>query len=90
MPIHILSVLKPPKKVLSTLHSLFANFMWSSGSESRHHWVSWDSMCMPLKEATGGKLGFRSLASTMEALHWLLAWHFIEGHSLWASFMRQK
>ncbi|XP_019224507.1 PREDICTED: uncharacterized protein LOC109206170 [Nicotiana attenuata] len=39
MPIHILSVLDPPKNIIDHLHKLFARFFWSTKEEGRsRHW----------------------------------------------------
>lgn len=45
----------------------------------------WTSLCKPFGE---GALGIKPLSSVMAAMHAKLAWSYIQGTSLWPSFMR--
>ncbi|XP_075109246.1 uncharacterized protein LOC142181032 [Nicotiana tabacum] len=88
MPMHLLSVVNPPKYVINRLHKLFAQFLWSStvGGTSRH-WASWNTLCMPVEE---GGIGFRSLHDVTKALFRKLSCNFRTKPSLWSSFVCQK
>ncbi|KAL9685243.1 hypothetical protein QQ045_022691 [Rhodiola kirilowii] len=79
--IHSMMVLPIPITILNRLTSLIANFLWDSGSSKRHHWKSWDDMCIP--KHCGG-LGIRNPKSVMLALHGKMAWSFLEQKTLWA------
>ncbi|XP_060182050.1 uncharacterized protein LOC132611675 [Lycium barbarum] len=47
MPIHLLSVIAPPKCVLHELHKLFAKYFWSNKEERKsRHWAAWTSSTM--------------------------------------------
>ncbi|XP_059295549.1 uncharacterized protein LOC132048883 [Lycium ferocissimum] len=88
MPVHLLSVLVPPKCVLNELHKIFARFFWSNkeGGRSRH-WIAWKDLCLPTKE---GGLGFKSLFDVSNALFAKLWWRFRTTNSLWANYMWNK
>ncbi|XP_019256289.1 PREDICTED: uncharacterized protein LOC109234676 [Nicotiana attenuata] len=88
MPVHMLSVLHPPKNVLEHLHKIFARFFWSTKEEGRsRHWASWQNLCLPKEE---GGLGFRSLHDVSRALFAKLWWIFRTTKSLWSNFMWNK
>lgn len=41
MPVYLLSVKNPPKKVIDQLHQIFARFLWGGvGGEKKKHWVA--------------------------------------------------
>lgn len=88
MPIYLMSVMCSPKGVVNRLHQIFANFFWgNSEAERRKHWVSWESLCYPMK----GGLGFRSLADVNRALMAKLWWKFrISVGTLWGTYMENK
>ncbi|XP_019225001.1 PREDICTED: uncharacterized protein LOC109206620 [Nicotiana attenuata] len=88
MPVHMLSILDPPKNILVHLHKLFARFFWSTKEEGRsRHWSSWQNLCLPKEE---GGLGFRSLNDVSKALFAKLWWKFRTTKSLWSNFMWNK
>ncbi|XP_075095079.1 uncharacterized protein LOC142173397 [Nicotiana tabacum] len=88
MPVHMLSVLDPPKNILEHLHKTFARFFWSTKEERRsRHWASWQKFCLPKEE---GGLGFRSLHDVSRALFAKLWWRFRTTKSLWSNFMWNK
>ncbi|XP_019241407.1 PREDICTED: uncharacterized protein LOC109221379, partial [Nicotiana attenuata] len=88
MPVHMLSVLHPPKNVLEHLLKIFARFFWSTKEEGRsRHWASWQNLCLPKEE---GGLGFRSLHDVSRALFAKLWWRFRTTISLWSNFMWNK
>ncbi|XP_019237890.1 PREDICTED: uncharacterized protein LOC109218028 [Nicotiana attenuata] len=88
MPVHMLSVLHPPKNVLEHLHKIFARLFWSTKEEGRSiHWASWQNLCLPKVE---GGLGFRSLHDVSRALFAKLWWRFRNTKSLWSNFMWNK
>ncbi|KAJ6844953.1 uncharacterized protein M6B38_288325 [Iris pallida] len=87
LPMHSLSMIKPPIKLLKRLDSIMANFLWNAKDKHRRHWIAWDKVCRTLDE---GGLGVRSLVQIMHALHAKRCWDFITGESLWAQFMYRK
>ncbi|KAJ6843370.1 uncharacterized protein M6B38_296285 [Iris pallida] len=87
LPIHSLSVIKAPMKLLKKLESIMANFLWNAKDNHRRHWIAWDKVCRTLDE---GGLGVRSLFQIMNALHAKRCWAFIKGESLWAQYMYRK
>lgn len=59
MPIHLLSVVDPPKYVLDDLQKIIDTLFQSNKEDKRsRHWSSWLTFCLPTQ---GGGLGFRSL-----------------------------
>ncbi|XP_075076692.1 putative mitochondrial protein AtMg00310 [Nicotiana tabacum] len=88
MPVHMLSVLHPPKNIPEHLRKIFVRFFWSTKEEGRsRHWASWQNLCLP-KEEWG--LGFRSLYDMSRALFAKLWWRFRTTKSLWPNFMWNK
>ncbi|XP_060200867.1 uncharacterized protein LOC132629156 [Lycium barbarum] len=88
MPLHLLSVVAPPKCVLNEIHKIFARFFWSNKEEGRsRHWVKWKDICLPITE---GGLGFKSLFDVSNALFAKLWWKFRTTNSLWAKYMWNK
>lgn len=87
IPVHTLAAIPIPKLFLSKLEKIFAQFLLSSAGEYRHHWLAWSTICKPYKE---GCLGIRPFGQVMSALHAKLAWSYMQGHSLWSTFMRSK
>ncbi|XP_059310607.1 uncharacterized protein LOC132061950 [Lycium ferocissimum] len=88
MPVHLLSVLAPPKCVLNELYKIFARYFWSNKAEGRsRHWIAWKDVCLPIQE---GGLGFKSLFDVSNALFAKLWWRFRTSNSLWANYMWNK
>lgn len=87
LPIHALSVLKHPRKLLQHLERSMAAFLWNSKERYRKRWISWNQICIPLAE---GGLGIRSLSQVMKALHAKRCWSLIKGESVWAQYMVRK
>lgn len=87
LPIHALSIIKPPKKLIQHLEKSMAAFLWNSKERHRKRWVSWSQICRPLAE---GGLGIRSLDQVMTALHAKRCWSVILGESAWAQYMVRK
>ncbi|KAL9679906.1 hypothetical protein QQ045_017777 [Rhodiola kirilowii] len=65
------------------MERLFANFIW----DGKHHWVSWDNICLPKNE---GGLGIRNLKGVKDALMGKVAWRYLLNESCWAKFSRNK
>lgn len=87
LPIHALSVIKPPNKLIHHLEKTMAAFLWNSKERHRKHWISWSIICRPMTE---GGLGIRSLSQVMTALHAKRCWSIIKGDSVWAHYMVRK
>ncbi|XP_060185616.1 uncharacterized protein LOC132615077 [Lycium barbarum] len=88
MPLHLLSVLAPPKCVLNEIHKIFARYFWINKEEGRNrHWVAWQNVCLPTQE---GGLGFKSLFDISNALFAKLWWIFRTSNTLWANYMWNK
>jgi hypothetical protein len=59
LPIYTLSFFKAPSGTISSIESLFINFFWWGGEDSRKtSWISWKSICLS-RENSG--LGVRQL-----------------------------
>ncbi|KAL0367744.1 UNVERIFIED_CONTAM: hypothetical protein Sradi_3664500 [Sesamum radiatum] len=57
MPIHLLSVTKPPKGVLDRIERMLNKFFWgSSDTMKRIHWSSWSRIGCPVAEGGEGSL----------------------------------
>lgn len=88
VPIHILSVLKPPSKNLQSIEKLFSQFFWGEhGGKGKKAWISWKKVTKPREE---GGLGIKALAEMMAALHTKLAWNVQTKDSLFAKFLKAK
>lgn len=87
LPIHALSVIKPPKKLIQHLEKSMRAFLWNSKGQHRKRWISWSHICRSMAE---GGLGIRSLTQVMTALHAKRCWSVIKGESVWAQYMVRK
>ncbi|XP_060195246.1 uncharacterized protein LOC132624493 [Lycium barbarum] len=88
IPIHLLSVIVPPKCVILEIHKMFAKFFWSNKEEGKcRHWSSWPNVFLP-KDECG--LGFRSIFDVSKSMFAKLWWKFRTGKSLWVNFMWNK
>ncbi|XP_042965908.1 uncharacterized protein LOC122299590 [Carya illinoinensis] len=88
IPVHLLSVLHTPKKVVSSLNRIMSNFFWGiSNGKQKRKWVAWKKVCMPTKE---GGLGLRKFEEVQSSLFMKLAWNLLSSDSLWANFFRKK
>lgn len=58
LPVHALSVIKPPNKLIQHLEKSMAAFLWNSKERHRKRWISWTQVCRPMDE---GGLGIRAL-----------------------------
>ncbi|KAL9685860.1 hypothetical protein QQ045_023314 [Rhodiola kirilowii] len=81
--IHTLSIIPVPKTCIESMERIFANFIW----DGKHHWVSWDNICLPKNE---GGLGIRNLKDVKNALMGKVAWRYLLNESCWAKFSRNK
>lgn len=58
-PIHLLSVVSPPKTVIKKIEKLAANFFWGMDqNKNKYHWASWQKLAYPQEE---GGIGFRAI-----------------------------
>ena len=65
MPIHLLTVIQPPKYVIHTIEKLFSDFLWENSEfGNKYHWRKWEDLCYPVEE---GELGFQSLNTLIYA-----------------------
>ncbi|KAL9670846.1 hypothetical protein QQ045_008405 [Rhodiola kirilowii] len=81
--IHTLAIIPVPKTCIESMERLFANFIW----DGKHHWVSWDNICLPKNE---GGLGIRNLKGVKDAMLGKVAWRFLLNESCWAKLSRNK
>lgn len=55
VPIHILSVLKPPAQVLKSIKRAFSHFPWGdSEGKAGKFWISWAMTTNPIEEGGWG------------------------------------
>ncbi|KAH6784357.1 hypothetical protein C2S52_009316 [Perilla frutescens var. hirtella] len=88
IPLHIFQVMEPPQGVLHQLKQMIARFFSSSVGEKRKmHWISWETICLPISE---GGLGIRRFGDLVTAFSWKLWWRFRARDSLWARYMWAK
>ncbi|KAL0439988.1 UNVERIFIED_CONTAM: hypothetical protein Slati_2481800 [Sesamum latifolium] len=88
MPIHLISVLKPPVGTIWRIERLFNKFFWgSSGTVKRLHWSSWHHIYRPVEE---GALGVRLLNYVVNSFSMKLWWRFRASSSLWSNFLERR
>ncbi|XP_042944790.1 uncharacterized protein LOC122278671 [Carya illinoinensis] len=88
IPVHLLSVLHAPKKVVFSLNRIMSNFFWgTSNGKQKRKWVAWQKVCMSTKE---GELGLRKFEEVQSSLFMKLAWNLLSCDSLWANFFTKK
>lgn len=88
IPLHVVAVSALPKSVITAIHrriSIF--FQGSSGGQSRHHWVSRQSLFQPVEV---GGLGIRHIHWLQEAYSYRLWWQYHSQDGLWQDYMRNK
>ncbi|CAM8943762.1 unnamed protein product [Rhodiola kirilowii] len=87
MAAHVLACLSTPTAVIDRISSLLSNFIWDSGGQSRHHWVSWSDIC---REKQAGGLGIRHLDAIRTGFQYKLAWQSMDPNSLWGRFVHSR
>lgn len=87
VPIHQLSILHPPNRVIDILQQKIQSFMWDTPNDKRHQWVKGTKMRCKYSE---GGLQVEDLYKVMQALHSRMAWRYITGDSLFSVFLSQK
>ncbi|KAL9662266.1 hypothetical protein QQ045_027098 [Rhodiola kirilowii] len=83
LSIYTMSVIPVPITCIKSMERLLANFLW----DGKHHWVSWDTICLPKQE---GGLGLKNMKGVKEACLAKVAWKFLSNDSLRAKFCRDK
>lgn len=79
IPIYTVASSIIPKSVLWGIEKVMANFVWNSQGERRAHWISWDSVCIPIDE---GGLGITKFDTVRNTLHAKLLWQVLAGNSI--------
>jgi len=89
IPVYFLSFFKAPSGIISTLDSLFINFLWGGSEDVRKlSWIKWDTVC--LKRENGG-LGVKRLREFNISLLGKWVWRVLEDReSLWNVVLRAK
>ncbi|KAH6767718.1 hypothetical protein C2S52_018701 [Perilla frutescens var. hirtella] len=88
IPLHIFQVMEPPQGILHQLEQMLARFFWDSVGEKRKmHWISWETICLPVSD---GGLGIRRFGDLVTAFSWKPWWRFRARDSLWARYMWAK
>lgn len=80
IPIYILAAMQPPKKIISIIEKIMADFLWGPNEGTKkHHWIAWNELCKPEEE---GVFGFRALNDFIDAFSIKLWWNFRSQKSL--------
>ncbi|XP_058754722.1 uncharacterized protein LOC131627879 [Vicia villosa] len=89
LAIFYLSFYKAPKKVIKDINRIQSNFLWG-GTEDKKciHWVSWDSMCLPIEK---GGLGIRRIEDFNSALLFKWKWRIVDKpYLLWYGVLKAR
>ncbi|KAF3666327.1 hypothetical protein FXO37_10616 [Capsicum annuum] len=88
VPLHIISVIQPPKTTIKYMEKVMENFFWGdTQGKNKHHWLKWSDLCYPTKE---GEVGFKSIQNSCDAFAAKNWWNFRTGNSLLKSFLEAK
>lgn len=87
IPIHILSVISPPKWTIKEIERIFLSSSGAIWARGQRHWMSWTQFCLPLEE---NDLGFTSLHNLPMVFSYKLWWLYHTSYSIWAKFMHSK
>ncbi|XP_027109354.1 uncharacterized protein [Coffea arabica] len=88
IPLHVLAVMDPPKRVIKCLERLMVNFFWGQSELGpKHHWCSWKNLCYPVNEDGLGVQSFEDIQGAFSCKLW---WRFCNSTSLWANYMRSR
>lgn len=75
MPIHLLAGIPAPKGALDQLEKMLANFWWGGDEDKRKlHWISFETMCLPIQEGALGPPTTRHFQDLSKAFRMKLAW----------------
>lgn len=72
-----------PSATIDKINRMCANFVWSG----KVHKISWNKLCRPKEE---GGVGLRNFTDIKKAAALKLLWHYANGSSLWAKWMRER
>ncbi|GAU29337.1 hypothetical protein TSUD_227080 [Trifolium subterraneum] len=89
MPVYFLSFFKAPAGIISSLNSIFCQFLWGGSEENQKMvWIKWDSVCLNKKN---GGLGVRRLREFNFSLLGKWIWRILEEKdSLWKQVLQAK
>ncbi|KAL9676312.1 hypothetical protein QQ045_004526 [Rhodiola kirilowii] len=83
LSIYTMSIIHVPINCIKSMERLLAKFIW----DGKHHWVAWESICLPKQECG---LGLKNMKGVKEALLAKVAWKILSNESLLAKFCREK
>ncbi|WMV11057.1 hypothetical protein MTR67_004442 [Solanum verrucosum] len=88
LPMHILSVIQPPKTIIKQMEMVMANFFWGdTHGKNKHHWIKWRDLCYPTHEGGVGIKSIQSFCDAFSAKNW---WNFRTENSLIKQFLEAK
>ncbi|VFR01652.1 unnamed protein product [Cuscuta campestris] len=88
IPLHLIVVQSLPRSIISTLHSLMANFLWGHmDGRAKYHWRNWNFTC---QNKNAGGLGIRDLLHMETTYSLKLWWKAQHDQGLWAKLVRAK
>ncbi|CAI9117200.1 OLC1v1018546C1 [Oldenlandia corymbosa var. corymbosa] len=85
MPLHVFSVIPPPKSVIRAMEARCQKFLWEGSSEAKkRHWRSWERVTFLVHE---NGLGLRSFQDVISALTSKLWWKLKNNKGIWSAFL---
>lgn len=91
MPIHLLAGIPAPKGALDQLEKMLANFWWGGDEDKRKlHWISFETMCLPIQEGAFGPPTTRHFQDLSKAFRMKLAWSIRGSQTLDRSFSKES
>jgi hypothetical protein len=85
IPIHSLTIFDIPKTVITKIHSILANFLWSKDTKNpSKRWISWKEI---IKTKQEGGLGIRSIYDVILALRCKRVFRLLNSNNIWSNMM---